>query len=145
LFQLLKTNFIYEPHDSKHGPPAVFPSHWMDWIFSESVSRTATIYFLMTLVASMDFGIECDQSNGWTVKGMLLPGAKAMWEASDESTWSNVLMERGGYRADLLALRLGDLIHSESNTQQKCRTDLWQEETDEFGTLVMLASQLMMY
>ena len=90
----------------------------------------------------MDFGIDCDLEDAWNIEDMLLPGAKALWEARDEETWRRT---RTGRSSDTLLsmLRLRDLMNLDSSSSRQALVAIWQEDLDEFGILLTLASQMM--
>ncbi|KAI1627838.1 hypothetical protein EDD37DRAFT_606624 [Exophiala viscosa] len=145
LFQLIKDSHMHgRIRTHKRGPHPNPTSHWKDWIFHESVNRTAIIYFLLKLVASIDFGIDCDEHSDWSIEGMLLPSAKAFWEARDEVTWKTWACVDGDGDQPLPALRIGNLVGTGVGSSQKAQIAAWQEESCEFGMVVMLASQLLM-
>ncbi|KIW15868.1 hypothetical protein PV08_05918 [Exophiala spinifera] len=145
VFSHLKADYLSDGyHNRKCGPPAIPTSSWRDWIFHESVSRTATVYFLLTVVVSMDFGIECDQADRWRVEDMLLPGAKASWEARDEVAWRSSTSVSGNVDRLPFTLRLGDLASVDSSSGLQAQIAAWQEELDEFGMVITLAGQMLM-
>ncbi|KIV83850.1 hypothetical protein PV11_05839 [Exophiala sideris] len=143
LFELIKEDHLRDRnHTHKRGPSPNPTSDWEDWIFHESVNRTATIYFLLRRVATIDFGIECDEQSGWRIEGMLLPSARALWEARDAAMWKTWV--DGDVDGQLPALRIGNLLSADADSCQKRQIAIWQEESCEFGIIVMLASQLLM-
>ena len=73
---------------------------------------------------------------------MLLPSTRALWEAQDEETWGTLAVGDGDRPPP--ALRLGDLTSADADSSQKKQIATWQEESCEFGMVVMLASQLLM-
>jgi hypothetical protein len=99
------------------------------------------IYFLLTIVTSMDFGIDCNQSDDWRLEDMLLPGLKTSWEARNETAWRRTLVRRGNNTA-LPGLRFGLLLSEGTNSDLQASIDTWLEGVDELGLVVSMASRI---
>lgn len=93
------------------------------------------VYFLLTLVVSMDFGLACDRPSDWHMDDLPLPAPKASWAARDEVSWRESLDDtqpapHNPTFGDLCTGRYMGLI------------ERWQEASDEMGLIVAMASHL---
>jgi hypothetical protein len=137
-FTLLQDKYITKQDLRYYSNDAL--TNWDDWIFRESVFRTASVYFILSLVVSVDFGIACDRPSDWQLEEVPLPASKAAWEARDKKEWRSAVgvdLERGTEPV----LTFGDLV-SVCEGKVKRRIEEWQEGVDELGLLVGFASSL---
>jgi hypothetical protein len=102
--------------------------------------RTATIYFLLTLVVSMDYGISCTCPTDWCLEDISLPAAKTMWEALDEMLWENSVLSNRPY---IHTLTFGDLLKVQESPYQN-QIELWYENINELGLLITIAINIVL-
>lgn len=112
---------------------------WEEWIFTESSIRTATIYFLLSVVVSVDFGIDCTQPTDWHFEHLPLPAGKVIWEARDPRAWTNVMTTVAN--DNMRTLTFGDLMDIDGSDKRDL-LDTWQGEVDELGLVVSMACHL---
>lgn len=79
-FKLLQDQYITRQH--LNSPPRESLDDWQNFIFRESTIRTSMVYFILTLVVSMEFGLACDQPEDWHLEEIPLPAGKAAWEVT---------------------------------------------------------------
>lgn len=111
---------------------------WDDWVFRESTIRTASIYFLLTVVASMEFGLACDDPEDWSLNDMPLPASKALWEARDRAAWEKAVASNGASTSVIEFHHLALM----DNEDLRSKIEMWQEGADELGLLTSMASIL---
>ncbi|KAH7305186.1 hypothetical protein B0I35DRAFT_444137 [Stachybotrys elegans] len=111
---------------------------WEQWIFRESVMRTAMIYFLLDLTVNVDFGLTYDRPTDWHLHDMPLPCTKDLWLAEDMLAWKEKCPREGYIWSH--SLTFGHM-YSHSDIHKR-RLQTWQESSDELGLVVTLASQL---
>jgi hypothetical protein len=104
---------------------------WEDWILLESSIRTAMVYFLLTLVVSMEYGLPCSDASDWRIEALPVPAAKVSWEADGEDVW------RGSFCSRSRGLVFGDLLDEGCELIEE-----WEEGVDEFGVVVGMARGL---
>ncbi|KFX88666.1 hypothetical protein V490_07481 [Pseudogymnoascus sp. VKM F-3557] len=133
------TNFV---NDGGSG------AEWDDWVFRESTIRTSTVYFLLTLVASMDFGLPCDRLEDWRLEDMPLPAGREAWEARGREGGGGKVAS-GVADGIVPVLTFGDLVRMRSSEsddemgrEMSGRIKEWQEGVDELGLIVSVASGL---
>lgn len=93
------------------------------------------VYFLLTLVVSMDFGLACDHPSDWHIDDLPLLASKASWTARDKVSWKKSLEEA---QPRPKSLTFGDL----SSGYDTGPIENWQEASDEMGLIVAMASHL---
>ncbi|KAJ9602144.1 hypothetical protein H2200_013264 [Cladophialophora chaetospira] len=125
-----------------------------DWLFAESKSRTAMLYFVFGLFFNLEFGLPCDRNFDYLHAQVHLPAAKTLWEAIDESAWREeygIVDEAEGEilkYGDLKWFNKQDSSLAEKGLEPNERQSLaqrirrWQEDMDEFGMLVSLSSTM---
>ncbi|KIW04396.1 hypothetical protein, variant [Verruconis gallopava] len=113
---------------------------WDDWVFAESRRRTACVWFMMSLVFSLQTGVRCATLEDFRL--LPLPAAKLQWEASDALSWQQRLAL---VDFDNL-ITVGDLIDLRSKADEPVvaqQLDSWNAKSGQFGTLLNLAIDML--
>ncbi|KAH8124447.1 hypothetical protein LI328DRAFT_168553 [Trichoderma asperelloides] len=103
------------------------------WVFFESFTRIACIYFTLSAVVSTNFGLPCDDPKDWNFGSMLVPATKVSWVAANASDWMSVLPPEK-------ELTWRDLVSAASLDGSPVET--WKESSDELGMVVMMTMTL---
>ncbi|KAH6898079.1 hypothetical protein B0T10DRAFT_543111 [Thelonectria olida] len=130
---LRQRHLHFDPSDSTERPT----DDWQNWVYQESSLRTANMYFILTIVLTMNFGLSCD----WQVQDMPLPASKVLWEARDDLSWERSLSStcdraRGPSFGDLLGARNSNGILD--------KVSHWEEGVDEMGLICAMAGRLLL-
>jgi hypothetical protein len=142
-FKLLQDQYI--TRQDLNSPPRETLDDWQNFIFRESTIRTSMVYFILTLVVSMEFGLACDQPEDWHLEEIPLPAGKVVWDATANGEWKRAI----SCQAMGSVLTFGDLVKmyqggggERSESVQRNKLERWQEEVDEFGLVVSIAAEL---
>jgi hypothetical protein len=133
------------------GEPEQIPTldhgerHWQAWIFSESRRRLATMVRIMNTAFYMDHAFSCDILEGFTL--IPLPANKIAWETENEQIWY-AEYDKCHVKRSIYGLTSGGKLVRLRQTAKgiESREEGWQKwlaSQDSFGSLVMLASQLL--
>lgn len=130
------------------------PLPWDDWIFTESKSRTAILYFIFGMFFNLEFRLPCDRDFDSPFAQIDLPAAKSLWTAIDTHSWREEYdFLKSGSEAKLRygeLQRFNELVSrpggqssftDEENTLAR-RVARWEENMDGFSMLVSLCSTM---
>ncbi|KAH8888047.1 hypothetical protein GQ53DRAFT_265514 [Thozetella sp. PMI_491] len=133
-FKLLQSRYLHvDPHGNTLRPVC----DWDSWVFRESCIRLASLYFILTIVVSMDIGWDCTGPTDWRIQALPVPAPKAVWDADNEPSWTIAIASSHSPKEAIL---FGDIIGHQClpNPQR----DIWEEGVDEMGLIVGMAGGL---
>ncbi|KAI5458184.1 hypothetical protein BGZ63DRAFT_59611 [Mariannaea sp. PMI_226] len=132
IFEALKTRHFQSERVESMEPSV---SNWQDWIFHESCFRTAYVYFILTLIVSMDIGFGCNRPTDWRIEALPRPATKVSWDAGDHLSWERTVRDAPQHSQSPSHF-IGD-----PNLPEKTES-LWGEALDEMGLIVAMAAEL---
>ncbi|KAI0408477.1 hypothetical protein F4802DRAFT_594408 [Xylaria palmicola] len=132
---VLSTGMLLHEEASHERPP------WRIWAHIEAKRRTLISIYFLHWAYSAYHGTR--HFNCLQLSRMLAPGPKWLWQATDERTWAG-LYARWLAQWDGRELIQGEFFLVEKGPAMDPRVEMWLEDADEFGLMmvsIMNASQ----
>lgn len=114
-----------------------------DQVSNVGISRTGILWFLMSRIADLKFGVMCPVVRGY--RTLPLPAPGPLWNARTSGEWRTL---RDSYRRDVGRHTLrtfGDLVEARSQTPDSelgKQLNDWYASCDQLGILLSLATTM---
>ncbi|KAL7625849.1 hypothetical protein AAE478_005072 [Parahypoxylon ruwenzoriense] len=113
---------------------------WEEWVHAETRRRCAIIWFLLSRVIDLKFGVLC--SSITSCRSLPLPSPGSLWSARTRTEWESF---RKMHCREPSLRTFGDLIEARSypsNSERGRKLNKWHASCDKLGLLLTLATSM---